>query len=607
MKGGVILSISACFKYIKKMLLALLIATLLIVLTACKNVESKIMHFASYKTTEKVPYDIYFDDAYFNNPASEYNPHLASASACLALAGFSATSNGDFTNADVNAKELFSTLGFKNYLANPYGTSKPTSSSFGVFIASKSYDDYTLIGITVRGSGYLNEWASNFKLGNNEDFAEGFFEASEIYLNFLKKYIDDYSITGNIKIWTAGYSRGGAVVNLASGRIDDGLVEGKNIISEQVNYTKDDIYAYSFEPPAGKIVKSDDEDIFEKGENYSNIFSIINLNDPVPFVAPYGFSFIRYGTDMFLPDIITDLNYQDHIDLVKKRMSKLDNASLVGEYKLDKFKDESTISFLNKFKSPYINVTPYVYLNDLLPVICSSIGSKEEYVENLQGTLMELFDFLYSHISPKESIINLGIDMGKSFLINDGDGVVLYDLQNNIGNFRKDFEPLLFMALKKIDVNLTKEDFKKLTYALVSLFTGILFSGDGFVKLRSLINMENIGILGSAHIPEILLTHITSLDDNYDSSGLTVKNSFNIIRLSADSEFELEISGEKYVYFEDGNIVSKFVMKKEMDEYVIYIPSNTDFKINSNGHYSYNLYCHNNSYLNDRLIESVIM
>ena len=119
--------------------------------------------------------------------------------------------------------------------------------------------------------------------------------------------------------------------------------------------------------------------------------------------------------------------------------------------------------------------------------------------------------------------------------------------------------------------------------------------------------MENVGILGSAHIPEILLTHITSLDDNYDSSGLTVKNSFNIIRLSADSEFELEISGEKYVYFEDGNIVSKFVMKKEMDEYVIYIPSNTDFKINSNGHYSYNLYSHNNSYLNDRLIESVSM
>ena len=221
-------------KYIKRFSILFFFLIFTLLLTSCEKIESKTFNFASYKTADAVPYDIYFDEEYFSNPASEYNPSLASASACLALSGFSTATSSDYKKADSNAKALFTTLGFNNYLANEYGTKAPTDSSFGVFIASKVINDYTLLGITVRGAGYMSEWASNFNIGNNNEFAQGFFDASEIYLNFLREYIEKYDITGNIKIWTAGYSRGGAAVNLATGRIDDGLVDNKNIISDEV-------------------------------------------------------------------------------------------------------------------------------------------------------------------------------------------------------------------------------------------------------------------------------------------------------------------------------------------------------------------------------------
>ena len=78
-------------------------------------------------------------------------------------------------------------------------------------------------------------------------------------IGHLSSFNAEYSIIkGNIKIWTSGYSRGGAVVNISAGRIDDGLVKYKNILSDEINYTKDDIYAYAFEAPAGKIIKNED-------------------------------------------------------------------------------------------------------------------------------------------------------------------------------------------------------------------------------------------------------------------------------------------------------------------------------------------------------------
>ena len=588
---------------VNKILIFVITAISLLAFSSCQKANGTSFSFSSYKTADKVAYNVIFDENYFENPASSYNPKLASASACLALSGFSAVANTDFEKSDTNAKDFFMALGFGDYSANKYGVTKPEASSFGVYIASKKINDYTLLGITVRGAGYLTEWASNFKIGKNEDFAEGFLEASDIYLDFLREYVEKYNISGHIKIWTAGYSRGGATVNLACGRIDDGLKNGINIISDRVNYNKDDIYAFCFEAPAGKIIRTDDEQIIEKGIDYSNIFSILNLNDPVPFVAPRNFNFIRYGNDLFLPDIITDINYSKHIDLVKRRMTKLPNYRIIGDYKIDQFSDESKIGFLNKGESPYINATPHLYLNDLFDAICEIVGSKDNYVDKLQPSVTELFKFIYSNLSAKESAINFIINIGKYVLLDDSDSVIFYDLQNNVDKLFIDLEPLVVRAFRRADVNMSITDIRALLKEILNLAKSLLFRAGGIDLIKPMLNFDNVSILGSAHIPELLLTHITSLDDNYESSGLSVKDSYNVLYVNTNNEFEIVSNNDKYVYFENGKINSKLAIKKLENEYIIYMPNDLDFVINSNYDLSYELYNHNNKYLNEQKIK----
>lgn len=595
------------FKSLNKKILFILLAFTSIFIASCSrnNKNSQKINFASYKTANPVPYDIYFEESYFDNPASEYNSHLASASACLALAGFSSIANTDYEKTDTNIHYFFDTLGFDKYQCNAYGISKPTPDSFGVYIASKKINDYTLIGIGVRGAGYQSEWASNFKLGNNPDFAQGFFEASEIYLNFLKEYINSNEIKGKIKIWTSGYSRGGATVNIAAGRIDDGLIKNENILSNNVTYTKDDIYAYSFEPPAGKICKLDNNEIFEKGENYSNIYSILNLNDVVPFVAPFNFNFIRYGNDLFLPDIITTIDYKDHINRVKNRMSKLANSNDAGEYLIDTVVDESTFKIFNS-PSKYTNFSLYVYLNKFIDKLCEKIGSKEEYVDKLQYPLTELFSLLYSNSTPKDSLITLAINIASKIVAVDLNQIVLFDLQNNRSKLLDDLNIIFHSAIKSLGLNLDSKDTATFIKTILSVFVEILLSNEGFQTLRPFINVKNIKAIGSAHIPELLLSHITSLDDYYEGGNLSkLTSSFNKLVIKTDKNFELIINNQRYAWFNNNILESKLACIKDNDGYTIYLPADLEFKINSDdNNLNYYLYNHNNKYLNETLIKS---
>lgn len=590
---------------IKKISFLFIIALLILSFSSCKKKDAIKFNFASYATAKKVPYDIYYNDDYFNNPASEYNPSLASASACLALAGFSATASTDFDNSGDNASDLLKSLGFDKYKSNKDGISKPRADSFGVYIASKKLNDSTLIAITVRGAGYLAEWASNFTIGHNNKFAQGFYDASEIYLTALREYINEFNIKGKIKIWTSGYSRGGAAVNIAAGRIDDGLYENMNIISDNVQYTKDDIYAYSFEPPAGRIIQdTKSNEIFEKGINYSNIYSVLNLNDPVPFVAPINYSFVRYGTDLFLPDIITDLDYENQINLVKAKMNKLKNKDTIGTYSINNFTEASLFTPLNRINNRYVNPSLHVYLNDLIALLCNVLGNKDNYVDSLQTTITELFKFIYTNVSPKESIINLGINFGKSILLEDSDEVLFYDIQHNLDKFAKDFDPLLFNALKKYDLNLTHKEIENVIKGISKLLYNLLLAENGISIIKPLISQTNIKALGSAHIPELLLCHISSLDSHYESSNLKVKESYNILNIHTEGNFELKINGKTYIYFENNEIRSSLAIKKLSDGYSIYLPSDAEFEINNNNKdLIYSLYNHNPKYLEDRLLD----
>ena len=111
-------------------------------------------------------------------------------------------------------------MGFQNVKANEWYSHEKQENSFGVAIGSRQIvqgeKTYTLLAIFPRSAGYKQEWVGNFNVGKG-DIHEGFKAARDEALRFSKKYIQDNNITGDLKVWIAGHSRGGAVSNLIGG------------------------------------------------------------------------------------------------------------------------------------------------------------------------------------------------------------------------------------------------------------------------------------------------------------------------------------------------------------------------------------------------------
>ncbi len=590
---------------VKQLILIILLAIGTMVLSSCaKKKDGGIKFtFASYKTYEDVEEIIYYSDDYFNSPASEYNNKLSSASICLALAGFSPVKSGDYSRSSKNAKALLTKLGFSNFESNNDGITKPTKHSFGVYIASKTIDGYTLIGVTVRGAGYQSEWASNFSLGTNGDYADGFFEASTIYINALKSYISNYGINGKIKIWTSGYSRGGAGVNLSIGRIDEALINNEKLLGDSVTYTKDDIYAYCFEAPAGRIYNLDSNgQIIEKGENYSNIHCVLNINDPVPYVGPIEYGFVRFGTDYYLPDILTDINYTEHIDSVKNIMTNLPNKNVIGDYLIDTFIFNGSLSFYKKANYPLS-----LYLKTFIDEFAKGVGSRENYSTTYETFVCSLFELIYKNDTPKDSMIDVAISIGKNILLKDTYEVVLTDLQHNLSRVWLDLKPLIEKAIKDANIEgLNVDDVMVILKELVSSVLNMAKTLDGLALFPSILSLNNIKTMGSAHIPELELSHVFALDNNYNknvSSSLTT--SYFKLVVSSSSPFTIYSGKDKIAEcsYKDKICDTKMVCDYFLDEYTFYLPTNGSYKVECDGEINGSLFLirtdHLDSYLYD--------
>ena len=101
----------------------------------------------------------------------------------------------------------------------------------------------------------------------------------------VQNYIDNYGLSekmlsGKLKFWVVGYSRGGATANLLS----------KELIDTYVNLSKNQVYSYTFEAPMGGLKK------FEN-RSYKAIHNTINENDFVTLLAFSEMGFMRYGED----------------------------------------------------------------------------------------------------------------------------------------------------------------------------------------------------------------------------------------------------------------------------------------------------------------------
>lgn len=190
----------------------------------------------------------------------------------------------------------------------------------------------------IRSGGYFREWANNIWLGDgtkSDYMHEGWYNAANKTIEFLKEYISSKEITGKIKVWIAGFSRGGATANLTAGLLDNVLENNANVLSDETTLTRDDLYAYTFEAPQcanynSKTVKLHGDPI------YNNIWNVVNPNDLVPKVAMKEYGFTRFGTDKFITTKFYDpKNFESNREVFKAMYAA--NSRPVNNYKADNF------------------------------------------------------------------------------------------------------------------------------------------------------------------------------------------------------------------------------------------------------------------------------
>lgn len=246
------------------------------------------------KKTAKYIYD--YDENWFFTPSTTYQHGLTKMSIRGAVAGYGVMDNP--YSIDTNIKYLMAetdknSLEFTNYESS---YPDPKTNTIGYAISSKNIKNSagktgSLLMVTVRGGGYMDEWGGNFDLGTKDEH-QGFNEAALQVRDGIKKYVEKYKdkLPYELKVWISGYSRGAATTNRVAKMLDDGAVEG---------LTRDNIYAFCFECPQNTTKTQS----YVESDKYKNIVSIVNSVDLVPKVAMSGFEFKRYGTVYQLPNI----------------------------------------------------------------------------------------------------------------------------------------------------------------------------------------------------------------------------------------------------------------------------------------------------------------
>ena len=188
----------------------------------------------------------------------------------------------DHSDLGRNVKAMLTAMGFEDVEANAWYAAEAQENSAAVAVGHRSIEAdgkaYTLLAVIPRSAGYKQEWAGNFTVGSGL-IHEGFKAARDEDLRFVKQYIGAHGITGDIKVWISGHSRGAAVANILGAKLTD-------------RFGADSVYAYTFATP--RTVRGD-------YPAYDNIFNVINPCDMVPMLPLEAWGFERYGIDRVLP------------------------------------------------------------------------------------------------------------------------------------------------------------------------------------------------------------------------------------------------------------------------------------------------------------------
>ena len=197
----------------------------------------------------KLPgYDLHFvySDAWFTESSFTYNPHLATLSMMMALS----------SGSKADASQFLTSMGYEKVKNNAYfdNDNEPALTAGAALGQKKIRDnegDVTLIAVVIHGFRYQMGWEGDFHIGKGP-LHEGFLLARDEVLRFMKQYIREQGITGRVKFWLGGHSRGGALANMTAAY----LADPSNGYLPNVEITSEDVYCYTFATP-GTMVKGE--------------------------------------------------------------------------------------------------------------------------------------------------------------------------------------------------------------------------------------------------------------------------------------------------------------------------------------------------------------
>ena len=439
---------------------------------------------------------IYYTDDYFKSSADRSRPDvsLASASIHFAVAAFNAMDSAEYTDKDRNVRNLLTMLGYSDYDCSESFHQKPSDDSIAIAAAAKkpAGADYTLMAVAVRGGGYEAEWSGNFslgKVGNHTDFQQ----CADYCMTFLRQYVQDHHITGRVKLWLTGYSRGGAVGNIMAGEID----RGNALPGLTVSY--EDLYAYFFEPPQGVEVSND-----PRNARYNNIWNFLNYNDVVPLVAMSELGFSRYGRDYYYPDA-TMANYaaqrEAMLHFYDAQESKEFREYTVDDFQMKKF-DPANGFIVDDTES---TMTQGDFERKLVSkMVTDTIKTRDNYVNEYQNGFRAVMHVVF----------------GKSLLTGREGDVERFitALQKNIqeeNGLRTVLSDVIVQSMNDAEVNaLDPVTLSKFVNGAVKLVGGMLIT-DPDLTVTLLSNLNNIT---NAHYPEVGMAWLKTMDPNYSAN-----------------------------------------------------------------------------------------
>jgi len=320
---------------IKRIIILFNIFIFILILSSCNNENKTIDDRPKDETEEKEeikPFEIEstfdmslykggiktvsykYSDSYFEK--EEYNNDLMKASFVSACTSDDISISDDVTYLH---KKFFTEIGFSNFYYNPYYFENTNINNIGMLFASKKIyknkEEYTIIAASLRGFDYYFEWASNFIIGKTGDH-KGFKNAAILFLNELNNYAEKINSKNTI-LWISGYSRAGAVANIATAYIDNYLYYKNNNVwlSEEYKIDKlnfdvklNDIYCYTYEAPNGAEITN--ANLLKDATK--NIYNVVNETDIVTMVVPNSLGLTKYGTihsyTILEPELLSRVN-----------------------------------------------------------------------------------------------------------------------------------------------------------------------------------------------------------------------------------------------------------------------------------------------------------